>query len=128
MYGVHDAAGRYLHTICCTPAMMTKQTVPAGGGYVEVPAAEHAVSHYVVDGEDRARPVIAVPAELTIPLGGEYRVEGLPAATAVLIDEATAGLVEDGELDIAGRDRGEFRVDLRPPFPWLPASIAVVVS
>lgn len=74
------------------------------------------------------RPTLDLPAQHTIPVNTDWTLTDIPEGTAVLIDGAEAGTVDDGELVLTFPEARVWQVGLRPPFPWRDANCEVTVN
>lgn len=74
------------------------------------------------------RPEIDLPGTHTLPASTDWTITGVPEGTEVVIDGAVAGMVDDGDLTLTFPEAREWRVELRPPFPWREATCEVTVT
>ena len=82
-------------------------------------------THYWDGSTVLARPEYDLPTTHTLPVNTEWTLTDVPNGTEVLIDGATAGVVDDGELTLTFPEPRLWRVELRPPFPWRDAKCEV---
>lgn len=85
-------------------------------------------THYALDGEAVPRPVTGLPAIHSIAAGIDWPIADVPAGTTVLINGEQVGTVDATGLTLSFALAGIWRVDLRPPFPWIEASCEVAVT
>ena len=85
-------------------------------------------THYILDQVPTARPATGLPATHTLAASTDWAVPDVPEGTDVLVDSETVGTVDATGLVLSFGLAGVWRVDLRPPFPWLIASCEVTVT
>ena len=83
---------------------------------------------YVIDGEVVPRPATGLPGSHSIAAGIDWPIADVPAGTTVLINGEEVGTVDETGLTLSFALAGIWRVDLRPPFPWVDASCEVTVT
>lgn len=114
-----------------------RYTVEGSEGLVGAPgdSSAHSIAdrwdgatYYVVDQEPVPRPVTGLPATASIAAGVDWSVQDVPESTVVLINDTEVGTVDDTGLTLSFSLAGVWRVDLRPPFPWIEASCEVTVT
>ena len=84
-------------------------------------------THFVLAGEAVSRPAAGLPETHVIAADTDWMLPDVPEGTLVLIDGEEAGAVDATGLTLSFALAGVWRVDLRPPFPWLEASCEVIV-
>lgn len=83
---------------------------------------------YVSGGEVLPRPTLDFPVSHQIIAGEDWNPVSVPANTEVFVDGFFQGITDETGLTLAFQMQGVWRVDLRPPFPWFPASCEVTVT
>ena len=96
-----------------------------GEGETMVAGDINGETHYWDGSTVLTRPEYALPAAHTLPVNTDWTLADVPNGTEVLIDGATAGTVDDGELTLTFPEARLWRVELRPPFPWRDATCEV---
>jgi len=82
-----------------------------------------------IDGSDpAARPVMGLSPQHEVAAGEPWTIADVPPGTHVLVDGIEIGVTDDTGLTLVRSAPGDFRVELRPPFPWRPATATVSVS
>jgi hypothetical protein len=124
-----DADGRITQTATLLNADEADATVAARGdlsGWVS--GVFNGASHYVSEGEAVPRPATGLPAAHALAADTDWTVPDVPEGTAVRIDGEDMGTTDAEGLTLTFAAAGVWRVDLGPPFPWLPASCEVTVT
>jgi hypothetical protein len=124
-----DAAGRIAQTVRLFSGDEVDTTLAAREdltGWVE--GLWDGMSHYVSEGEAVPRPATGLPAAHTLAADTDWTVPDVPEGTAVRIDGEDMGTTDAEGLTLTFAAAGVWRVDLGPPFPWLPASCEVTVT
>lgn len=87
-----------------------------------------AETHYVVNAVAVPRPATGLPLSHELTADTDWSLSDVPEGTLVLIDGEEAGTVDATGLTLSFALAGVWRVDLRPPFPWLDATCEVRVT
>ena len=85
-------------------------------------------TQWIDNGEVKDRPATGTPDTHTLPRDTDWTVTGVPEGAEVVIDGHSAGTVDGDGLVLSFPEPGEYRVELRPPFPWQPAACEVTVQ
>jgi hypothetical protein len=74
----------------------------------------------VNDGQIVDKLSLGVLSNYTISINEELEISPIPEGTQVFVDEIFLGIVDDGILNITFPDPTNYKLDLRPPHPWMP--------
>ncbi|MDX5412899.1 MAG: hypothetical protein LPK02_07610 [Rhodobacterales bacterium] len=85
-------------------------------------------THYVVNGIATPRPATDLPATHSLAVNTDWSLPSVPVGTVVLIEGEEAGVVDETGLVLNFELSGIWKVDLKPPFPWVDASCEVTVA
>lgn len=114
-----------------------RYTVEGSEGLVGAPgdSSAHSIAdrwdgatYYVVDQEPVLRPATGLPVSHQLASGADWSVPDVPEGTVVLVNGSEVGTVDATGLELRFALAGVWRVDLRPPFPWIEASCEVIVT
>lgn len=87
-----------------------------------------AETHYVTGGAGVERPALTLPASHELAVDQDWSIAGVPAGSAVFVDGAQIGTVDETGLEVAFDTAGVWTLLIEPPFPWLSATCEVTVT
>ena len=127
-FTAHDAKGRILWGgVISGKSDIHRQASPDLG--VSIVRGRHdAATKWIEGGEVKDRPATGMPETHTLPRDTDWTVPDVPEGAEVVIDGHSAGTVDGDGLVLSFPEPGEYRVELRPPFPWRPAACEVTVQ
>ena len=117
-----------------TGRIVKVETRPASNPPILKDAVEVVEGHFdehlkwINNGEVKDRPATGLPKSHTLPRDTDWTVPDVPEGAEVVIDEHSAGTVDGDGLVLSFPEPGEYRVELRPPFPWRSATCEVTVQ
>ena len=88
----------------------------------------YGMTQWIDNGEVKDRPATGLPDTHTLPRDTDWTVPDVPEGAEVVIDGHSAGTVDGDGLVLSFPEPGEYRVELRPPFPWRSATCEVTVQ
>jgi hypothetical protein len=121
-FGIFDGAGR---KVAQFTGRESDALLNVGDGETLVAGNFDGKTQYWDGAAIAPRPEYALSATYSVEVGADWTLADMPAGTAVLIDGAAAGVVDDGELTLTFSEARVWQVELRPPFPWRDAACEV---
>ena len=97
-------------------------------GHAWIDGHHDAETKWIDGGEVKERPATGLPDTHTLPRDTDWILPDVPEGAEVVIDEHSAGTVDGDGLVLSFAEPGAYRVELRPPFPWRPATCEVTVQ
>ncbi|HEV8034390.1 hypothetical protein [Yoonia sp.] len=87
-------------------------------------------TQYIVDDAAVSRPHVGqpLPATHTLQPDQDWPIPNVPEGTEVFIEGDSQGVVGTDDLVLSFPLAGVWRVELRPPFPWIGATCEVTVA
>ena len=122
----HDQTGRIHQQMRLLNAEEADMNAPEGGGWVK--GHHDPATKWIDSGEVKDRPATGMPKTHTLPRDTDWTVPDVPEGAEVVIDGHSAGTVDGDGLVLSFPEPGVYSVELRPPFPWRPATCEVTVQ
>ena len=126
MVTTYDAEGRIKQRMRLLNEAEAYMNVPEGGGWIE--GRHDAETKWIDNGGVKDRPATGMPKSHTLPRDTDWTVPDVPEGAELVIDGHSAGTVDGDGLVLSFPEPGAYRVELRPPFPWQPATCEVTVQ
>ncbi len=91
-----------------------------------VPRNIEAAKHYHKNGAIADRPVIEVPESAMVDVA--IGVSGVPSGVDIIINGAVVGVSDGTDTELMFDLDGEYEIEVKPPFPYIPVKTKITVT